>query len=156
MNGADVQSSLQRRYHALLAEAEPDAVSQIELCGDATRVAFIMVGLTPDNEASTTVQIQSGAQEGDVLSLARYELLRVLCDQLVVKADAQADMPKVMKRQSQIHDHALLMLQDAEAEIAHRGYGKSAVWMGRVQLDFLEPIQGYGYGNVLTPWYEEE
>jgi len=164
MTASDVYEYLERRFKPLLMVVAPagqpdSAVQQTALCREAAREAFYTVRFPmvdvsiPDD--TQTWEPQTIGQVSDLLALGRYYLLRVLCDQLAVMADVQADMPTVAKKQSQIHAQALLMLADAEAEIASRGYGKSAVNMGRLQLDFLEPIGGvYGSGGLLSPWGE--
>jgi len=164
MTASDLYEYLERHFKPLLMVVAPpgqsdSAVQQKGLCRDAARDAFYAVHFQSGDNApldDTTVwEPQTIGQVSDLLALGRYHLLRALCDQLAIMADVQADMPTVGKKQSQIHAHALLMLADAEAEIASRGYGKSAVNMGRLQLDFLEPIGGvYGSGGLLSPWGE--
>lgn len=152
MTGADVLTYLQRRYARLLAQATDSTDAQADFTADAVREAFVVTGVLTDASVitnQTTWQTATLAQGEDVLAVARYSLLRVLCEQYAILADVSADMPVVAKKQSQIHAQALLMLADAEAEIAQRGYGKSAMQMGRLQLDFLEPTYGYGYGGTL-------
>ncbi len=147
MTGAALMAYLQRRHRAVLADAIPDPSDQASLCQDCVRDAYIAIGLLTTTEGDPlTLEPETLGQDGDARAIARYALLRAACDEFAVKVDVKADMPQVQKRQSQMYLAAKEMLADAEAEIARRGYGKSAWTVGRLQLDILEPIEGYGYG----------
>ena len=152
MDRGTLAAYITAEYDALLAVAYPsdDPAFNLEgpiyLVENAISNALRLLGVP---EAQQALPVIADSQVGDIYALCDYYALRALARKLATFADVTIDMPKLQKMRSQIAAQATLLLQDAEAEIAQRGYGKNAMQIGRLQLDFLEPTYGYGYGGAL-------
>jgi hypothetical protein len=152
MNRNDVANYLGDQYSALIAAAYPGATTTPDvLFGAAIDAALRAQGVAQSDLAAYLTDDTAATQDDDTLALADYYALRLLWRQLAVMADVQSALPQVQKKQSQLFTQTKVLLDQAEAEIAHRGYGPHALQLGRIQLDLFEPLQS---GSIqYNPWW---
>ena len=83
----------------------------------------------------------------DAWALGDYYALRGICRALSTFADIHAGDPQVSKARSQVFKQTMQLLDQARDLVpAQYDVEPGDFALGRLELDYIEPIYGYGYG----------
>jgi len=118
----------------------PPLATQEATYGDAINQALRALGTLQGDLPTATVL---DAQVSDSIALAEYYSLQRFARALALQVDITLDAPVESKKRSQMFTQVTALLALARADVKARGYLDQSWELGRLSLDFIEPITGF-------------
>jgi len=137
---SDLLTHLDAQFAPLATATMPPLATQEATYGDAINQALRALGTLQGDLPTATVL---DAQVSDSIALAEYYSLQRFARALALQVDITLDAPVESKKRSQMFTQVTALLALARADVKARGYLDQSWELGRLSLDFIEPITGF-------------
>jgi len=137
---SDLLAHLDVQFAPLATATMPPLATQEATYGDAVNQTLRALGTLQGDLPTASVL---DAQVSDAIALAEYYSLQRFARALALQVDITLDAPVESKKRSQMFTQVTALLALARADVKARGYLDQSWELGRLSLDFIEPIAGF-------------
>lgn len=137
---ADLATYLDGQFSALATAALPGPLPPVVLYGAAIDQTLRTMG-TAQADLPTATFLD--AQASDAIVLAEYYSLVGIERAMALNVDQSLGAGLASEKTGQLFTNVHALVVQARADVVARGYLDQSWEMGRLSLDFLEPIQGW-------------